>query len=80
MEAKNGTMGFDFSGVYKKVIERIAYQLSDDRNVTGEFHVVDNEVQIVERLEAEGINTVQQQEAGWQSILHNFKCYVESIK
>ena len=75
-------MGFDFSGVYKKVIERelIAYQLSDDRNVTGEFHVVDNEVQIVERLEAEGINTVQQQEAGWQSILHNFKCYVESIK
>lgn len=82
MEAKNGTMGFDFTGVYSEIIENelIAYQISDGRKVTVEFIIVDNEVKVVERFEAEGSNANEQQKAGWQAILQNFKKYVESIK
>jgi hypothetical protein len=37
-------------------------------------------VKIVESFEAEGTNSDEQQRAGWQAILDNFKKYVESNK
>ena len=82
MEAKDGSFGFDFGGVYDKVktSELIAYTISDGRKVEIDFLMNGNETIIVERFETETTNTVELQKAGWQSILNNFKKYVESFK
>lgn len=79
MEAKDGSAGFDFSGVYTEVIpqERIAYALDDQRTVEVQFTVEGNAVHIVETFVAEDANPVEMQRAGWQAILNNFKQYVE---
>ena len=46
MEAKDGSMGFDFTGTYKEVKEKefIAYHMSDGRKVTITFEDKGNEV------------------------------------
>jgi uncharacterized protein YndB with AHSA1/START domain len=80
MEAKDGSMGFDFEGTYVKVIEKelISYSMSDGRKVDIEFVQNGNEVKVSETFDAEGTNSDEQQRAGWQAILGNFKKYVES--
>ena len=80
MEAKDGSMGFDFTGDYEEVIEKelISYKMSDGRQVKIGFMNGENEVTISETFEAEGTNSDEQQRAGWQAILENFKNYVES--
>ena len=82
MEAKDGSMGFDFTGTYKqiKVNELINYQMSDGRDVWIDFLIEGDSVKLVESFEAEGTNSDEQQRAGWQAILDNFKGYVESKK
>ncbi len=82
MEAKDGSVGFDFTGDYKKVIEKelITYKMSDGRLVKIDFLKNENEVIISETFDAEGTNSDEQQRAGWQAILGNFKKYVESKK
>ncbi|WP_337873495.1 SRPBCC domain-containing protein [Ignavibacterium sp.] len=81
MEAKDGSMGFDFGGIYTgiKNFERINYQIGDGRNVELKFSVQENSVLVTETFEAEGTHSIEQQRFGWQSILNNFKKYVESI-
>ena len=80
MEAKDGSMGFDFTGTYLEVKENefLSYNMSDGRKVTIDFSVVDGQVRLKESFEAEGTNSDEQQRAGWQAILNNFKKYVES--
>jgi uncharacterized protein YndB with AHSA1/START domain len=80
MEAKDGSFGFDFEGIYDKVIEheRIEYTLGDARKVIITFKSKDDHTEIVEQFEAENENPVEMQQAGWQAILDNFKKYVES--
>ena len=80
MEAKDGSMGFDFTGRYVEIIdhELIRYTMSDGREVTIEFVRDGNEVTVRESFEAEGTNSDEMQRAGWQAILNNFKSYVES--
>ena len=80
MEAKDGSVGFDFTGDYEKIIDHnlISYKMSDGRNVDIEFAVDDGGVIVSETFDAEGTNTDEQQRAGWQAILGNFKNYVES--
>jgi uncharacterized protein YndB with AHSA1/START domain len=79
MEAKDGSMGFDFTGIYDevKVNQLIAYKMSDGRGVEIHFSETDGSVTITEMFEAEGTNSDEQQRAGWQAILNNFKKYVE---
>lgn len=79
MEAKDGSMGFDFEGTYDQIIEneRISYTMTDGRKVDIVFIDQGNEVEISETFDAEGTNTDEQQRAGWQAILENFKKYVE---
>ncbi len=81
MEAKNGSMGFDLKGNYKKVVknELISYAMSDGRLVEIIFLEKDNHVIISETFEPEGTNSNEQQRGGWLAILENFKSYVESI-
>lgn len=81
MEARDGSFGFDFGGIYKKVItfNQIAYVLGDGRKVNILFSADDNQTEIIETFEAEDTNSIEQQRFGWQAILNNFKKYAESI-
>jgi uncharacterized protein YndB with AHSA1/START domain len=79
MEAKDGSFGFDFSGIYDEVVlfETIAYTLGDERRVRITFTSEDNKTKVIEVFDAEGTNSMKMQKAGWQSILDHFKSYVE---
>jgi uncharacterized protein YndB with AHSA1/START domain len=79
MEAKDGSMGFDFIGTYSLVepMKRIAYTMEDARKADITFLENDGTTDIIEWFEAENMNSIELQEAGWQSILHNFKRYAE---
>ena len=80
MEAKDGSMGFDFGGVYDDVRqnELIEFTMGDGRRVSVKFNGTGNETKIVETFEAEETNSIEMQRGGWQSILDNFKKYTES--
>ncbi|HMC99964.1 MAG TPA: SRPBCC family protein [Ferruginibacter sp.] len=80
MEAKDGSMGFDFGGVYDDVKEKqyIEYTMGDGRKVTVSFMVQDDEIKISESFDAEHSNPVEMQRTGWQNIMDNFKKYVEA--
>ena len=80
MEAKDGSMGFDFGGVYDEVVEheRIAYTMDDGRKVEVEFSADGEGAHLVERFEPETENTHEIQRSGWQSILDNFVRYAEA--
>lgn len=82
MEAKDGSFGFDFGGVYDEVRlhEVIAYTLGDERKVHITFLGQGNETKVISTFEAENTNPIEMQKAGWQAILDNFKKYVENSK
>lgn len=83
MESKDGSVGFDFTGTYTKVIanELISYKIGDGRKVDILFLKQGNTIEVNQTFEAEGKNSDEQQKLGWQAILGNFKIYVEeSIK
>lgn len=79
MEAKDGSMGFDFGGTYDTVRtnEFIAYTMDDGRKVTISFSAEGDTTRVVESFEAESQNSLELQQFGWQSILDNFKKYTE---
>lgn len=81
MEAKDGSVGFDFYGIYDevKLNHSIAYTLGDERKVRITFDSVEKKTEVTETFEAESENSVEMQEAGWQAILNNFKKYTEEI-
>jgi uncharacterized protein YndB with AHSA1/START domain len=80
MEAKDGSFGFDFGGVYDdvKTKEYIGYTIGDGRKVEVSFSANGNSTKVVESFEAENQNSVEMQKGGWQAILDNFKRYTES--
>ena len=80
MEAKDGSFGFDFAGAYNEIRmpELIIYTIFDGRKVRINFKPEGNFTTIIESFEAERENPIELQKDGWQSILNNFKQYVES--
>lgn len=80
MEARDGSMGFDFIGEYLDVKPHkfIEYELEDGRNVKITFKPDENFTTVTEVFEAETENTAELQQTGWQAILNNFKKYVEA--
>ncbi len=79
MAAKDGSVSFDFGGIYTKIIhhELIEYRLGDGRMVTIVFNTNGNDVIIVETFEPESENPLDMQQAGWQAILDSFKHHSE---
>jgi uncharacterized protein YndB with AHSA1/START domain len=79
MEAKDGSMGFDFCGVYENVFvyKQIDYVIADGRKVKIVFSVMNNETTVIETFDAESIHPNDVQRSGWQAILNNFKKYAE---
>jgi len=79
MAAKDGTVSFDFVGIYTKIIhhELIEYRLADGRMVSIAFNTNGKEVTLVKTFEPESENLLEIQEAGWQAILDSFKIHAE---
>ena len=79
MEAKDGSMGFDFAGTYTEIIpyEKIAYSFGE-RNAEIIFQQKDHAVLVQISFDPEYEYPIEQQQTGWQAILDNFVKYVES--
>ena len=80
MEAKDGSFGFDFKAIYDEIIPmaKVAYTLEDDRKVVTIFEKQGDKTKVITFFDAEGMNPIDMQKAGWQSILNNFKRYTEN--
>ncbi len=79
MEAKDGSMGFDYSGVYKDIepLKKIEKRLDDGRAFTIQNSAQNGTTTVTETFEPDE-NNIDLQMQGWQAILNNFKAYVES--
>lgn len=80
MEAKDGSVGFDFGGTYTNVVEfkEISYTMGDDRKVSVTFDAQGEQTHVTETFDPETENAPEMQRQGWQSILDNFKKHAES--
>jgi uncharacterized protein YndB with AHSA1/START domain len=80
MEARDGSMGFDFWGIYDAVKnnEYIEYTMGDGRKCKITFTANGNSTKVVESFEAEEENSIEMQKGGWQAILDSFKKYSET--
>ena len=80
MEAKDGSFGFDFGGIYDAITTNkyIEYTIGDDRKVKITFTADGNKTKVTESFEAESEHSIEMQQGGWQAILDNFKKYTEA--
>ncbi|MFG4002579.1 SRPBCC family protein [Flavobacterium aquidurense] len=79
MAAKDGSMSFDFGGEYTLVEKNkaIEYVMEDGRKVEITFTETPDGVEIIQSFDPETENSDEMQKGGWNSILDNFKSYVE---
>ncbi|MEP7103266.1 MAG: SRPBCC family protein [Candidatus Dojkabacteria bacterium] len=81
MEAKDGSQGFDFTGTYDEVVDKslIKYTMDgeDKRKVAISMKEENGQTKIEVTFDLENENPEEVQRGGWQSILNNFKSYVE---
>ena len=82
MAAKDGSMSFDYEGIYTEVVPNklIKYILSDGRKVEITFSSQGDTTELIESFDPEKLNPAEMQKAGWQSVLDNFKTYAEANK
>lgn len=79
MEAKDGSMGFDFAGTYTKILEHQLIEYSfGDRTAQVEFADSPKGVNVRITFDAESTHSIEQQREGWQAILNNFSRHVEA--
>ncbi|CAD7812897.1 hypothetical protein CHRY9390_02578 [Chryseobacterium aquaeductus] len=81
MEAKDGSFGFDFVGIYDEVAENelIKYHMEDGRNVEIIFEKIDeNTTKVKIIFDPEKQNSAEMQRDGWYAILNFFHKYVEN--
>lgn len=80
MEAKDGTVGFDFGGTYDEVVpmQKLAYTFGE-RKASVEFFNQIESTKVVVLFDPENENPIEMQRSGWQTILNNFKEYTEDL-
>lgn len=79
MEAKDGSMGFDFAGTYTKIVPHELIEASfGERSLRVEFEQLPDVVRVRETFDAETTHSIEQQQAGWQAILDNFAKHVSA--
>jgi len=80
MESKDGSVGFDFGGIFDivKPKEFISYTVGDGRKVEINFSGNGSITKVAETFEAENQNSIEKQRDGWQAILNNFKKHLET--
>jgi uncharacterized protein YndB with AHSA1/START domain len=78
MEAKDGSMGFDFAGTYTKIIpQQLIECLFGGRKSKIEFEQLSQGVQVRVTFDSEPSHSIEQQRMGWQAILDNFARHAE---
>ncbi|WP_018260015.1 SRPBCC family protein [Methylobacterium sp. WSM2598] len=77
MEAKDGSMGFDFEGIYTTIVEneRIEFAFGDRRAVV-EFTPEGDHTRVTVSFDPDAVFPLAQQRSGWQAILDNFSKHV----
>lgn len=88
MAARDGSIGFDFEGTFTAVVPPtglnggqntgLSYVMDDGRAVDVHFVEEQGGTRVEEVFDAESEHSEAMQRAGWQSILNNFKQYMES--
>lgn len=79
MEAKDGSMGFDFAGIYTKIVEHESIEYAfGDRTARVGFKQEPTGVTVVVTFDSEDTHSAEQQRQGWQAILDNFARHVEA--
>ena len=82
MEAKDGSMGFDFAGTYTEIVpfKKITYEFGG-RIAEIEFQALEGDAICVQiSFDPEQEFPIEQQQAGWQAILDSFANYVEKVQ
>lgn len=79
MEAKDGSFGFDFEGVFTEIIplQKLKYVFMDQREAEISFSDLPEGTLVKIVFDAENENSLELQQSGWQSILNNFKLHTE---
>jgi uncharacterized protein YndB with AHSA1/START domain len=79
MEAKDGSMGFDFAGTYTRIVthQLIEYAFGE-RTAQVEFADGPGGITVRVTFESEPTHSIEQQEQGWLAILKNFARHVEA--
>ncbi|QXC33116.1 SRPBCC domain-containing protein [Aeromonas sp. FDAARGOS 1407] len=80
MAARDGSAGFDFTGTFTRIEapNLLCYVMDDGREVEVRFTEEADMTHVHEIFDAETEHSAAVQQAGWQSILDNFKRYVEA--
>lgn len=81
MEAKDGSVGFDFAGTYTRIVpHRLIEYAFGDRTAEVTFESGADSVTVRVTFDAEMEHSVEQQRQGWQTILDNFTKHVEGLQ
>ncbi|MFV0379173.1 MAG: hypothetical protein ACK5JD_17930 [Mangrovibacterium sp.] len=57
----------------------VEVSIADGRRVSIHFEALGTQTRVIESFETESTHTDEQQRAGWQAILDNFKRYTEGL-
>lgn len=81
MAKRDGSLSFDFEGIYTNIesLLLIEYKLDDDRTGQVRFEKIKDGVKIIETFEPTKQESVKMQEEWCQTVIDNFKKYVERI-
>ena len=82
MEAKDGSMGFDFAGTYTEIVpvKKIVYEFGG-RMAEVHFQALESGAICMQiSFDPEQEFPLEQQQAGWQAILDSFANYVEQMQ
>lgn len=78
MEAKDGSMGFDFAGIYTRIVpQKLLEYAFGERKAKVEFTQRDKAVNVRVTFDAEATHSEEMQRDGWRAILNNFARHCE---
>jgi uncharacterized protein YndB with AHSA1/START domain len=78
MEAKNGSMGFDFKAIYTEISVGKSFTYGfGGREASVQFNDLDGQTEVVVTFDPEQENPLEMQREGWKAMLNNFKEYAE---
>lgn len=81
MEARDGSMGFDFAGTYTRIEKHKSIEYSfGDRIAQVEFTDSPKGVNVRVTFDSEPSHSIEEQRGGWQAILDNFARHVETSR
>jgi uncharacterized protein YndB with AHSA1/START domain len=78
MEAKDGSMGFDYEGTFIELAppKHLRLALGPDREVLVEFKETAQGTEVSQTFTPESTFPPEQQRAGWQAIMDNYRQYL----